>query len=161
MNTIQELKDGKKKIIIGSDHAGFNLKKVIKSYLMEKNLYDVVDVGTDSLDSCDFPDYAEKLCQEVLNNKENIGIVICGSGIGVSITANKIPGIRCGLVHDYLTAKLARQHTNCNVVAFGEFIIGTLQAKNVVDSFLGHELINEEKYIRRINKISEIEKKYR
>lgn len=151
---------GKKLIVIGSDHAGFKLKKVIKQYIEEKNLYDVIDVGTDSAESCDFPDYAEKLCLEVLRNDENRGILICGSGIGVSITANKIPGIRCGLVHDHLTAKLAKQHTDCNVIAFGEFIVGELEAKSIVDSYLEHEAMKEEKYLRRINKISAIEKIY-
>lgn len=152
----------KRTIILGSDHAGFKLKKIIFEYLQNsdnKELYDLIDVGTDSEKSVDFPDFAEKLCIEVLKNNTNVGILVCGSGIGVSITANKFPGIRCGLVHDHLTAKLSRQHTNCNVIAFGEGIIGPSVAKNIVDTFLSSELIDEEKYKRRIDKITEIEKK--
>jgi ribose 5-phosphate isomerase B len=153
--------DSRKRIIvIGSDHAGYKLKQILKSYLEEKNQFTVVDVGTDSSESCDFPDYAIKLCNKVLEDKETRGIVVCGSGIGVSITANKFPGIRCALVHDHLTAKLAIQHTNCNVIAIGESIVGSLQAKDIVDSYFSHEFINEEKYQRRINKITELENKF-
>jgi ribose 5-phosphate isomerase B len=153
--------DSRKRIIvIGSDHAGYKLKQILKSYLEEKNQFTIVDVGTDSSESCDFPDYAIKLCNKVLEDKETRGIVVCGSGIGVSITANKFPGIRCALVHDHLTAKLAIQHTNCNVIAIGESIVGSMQAKDIVDSYFSHEFINEEKYQRRINKITELENKF-
>ncbi len=153
--------DSKKKIlVVGSDHAGFKLKQLIKTYLEEKNGYTIIDVGTNSTESCDFPDFSEKLCQKVLEDQSSKGIVFCGSGIGVSITANKFPGIRCALVHDHLTAKLAVQHTNCNVIAIGESIVGTLQARDIVDSYLSNEFItNEDKYQRRINKITEIENK--
>ncbi len=149
----------KRKVAIGSDHAGFNLKCTIKKYLEDSGKYSLVDVGTNSSDSCDFPDFGEKVCQEVLKGNAT-GIVICGSGIGISITANKIPGIRCALVHDHLTAKLARLHTNCNVVAFGESIVGPLVAKDIVDTFLETEMLKEEKYQKRIDKVSAIEKKY-
>ena len=153
--------DSRKRIIvIGSDHAGYKLKQILKSYLEEKNQFTIVDVGTDSSESCDFPDYAIKLCNKVLEDKETRGIVVCGSGIGVSITANKFPGIRCALVHDHLTAKLAIQHTNCNVIAIGESIVGSMQAKDIVDSYFSHEFISEEKYQRRINKITELENKF-
>jgi ribose 5-phosphate isomerase B len=151
----------RRKIIVGSDHAGYLMKEHIKKYLQGLNTYDIIDVGCDSTISCDFPDYAEKLCAEVLLDKYNLGIVVCGSGIGVSITCNKIPGIYCALVHDYFTAKMCRKHNNCNVIAIGGNVVGPAVAENIVEAFLSHELINEEKYIRRINKIEEIEKKYK
>ena len=152
----------KRTIILGSDHAGFKLKQIIKQYISEKNSFNVVDVGTESAESCDFPDYAEKLSGEVLKDKQNRGIIICGSGIGVSISANKVPGIRCALVHDHLTAKLAVQHTDCNVIAIGEFIVGTLEAKDIVDSYLTNEFItSENKYQKRIDKITALENKYK
>ena len=149
----------KRRIIIGSDHAGFKLKEIIKQHLSDKNKFDILDVGTNSTDSCDFPDYAEKLSEEVIKDKNNRGILVCGSGIGVSIVANKFQGIRCALVHDYLTTKLAREHTDCNVISMGESIIGVLQAKTIVDTFLETENLKEEKYLRRINKISSLESK--
>jgi ribose 5-phosphate isomerase B len=148
-------------IVLGSDHAGFNLKSYLKKHLTDSEKYNIIDVGTDSTTSCDFPDYAEKLCEEVLKDPENIkGVVCCGSGIGVSITCNKITGIRCGLVHDTMSARLARQHTNCNVIAMGENFIGNVLAKEIVDTYLSHELIKEEKYLRRLQKMIDIEKKY-
>ncbi len=153
MNTLRKL------IVVGSDHAGFKLKNVIKAYLEEKSILDILDVGTFSEGSCDFPDYAERLCEEVIKDNENKGILFCGSGIGVSIAANKIKGIRCALVHDYLTAKLAVEHTKCNVISIGESIVGHLEAKNIVDSFLTHEFLAEEKYQRRIDKITKLEEK--
>jgi ribose 5-phosphate isomerase B len=147
----------KRLVILGSDHAGFKLKSLIKDYISSKDSIEVVDVGTMSEDSCDFPDFAEAVCKEVLKDKENRGILFCGSGIGVSIAANKVGGIRCALVHDYLTAKLAVEHTNCNIISMGENIVGPLVAKNIVDSFLSHKFLAEEKYQRRIDKISKIE----
>jgi ribose 5-phosphate isomerase B len=151
----------KRKIIIGSDHAGFDMKELLKSsYLNTLDGYEIVDVGCKSKDSVDFPDYAEKLSLEVLKDKENLGIVICGSGIGVSIACNKVAGIRCGLVHDYYTAKMSRLHTDCNVIAIGAQVVGNNVAISIVEAFLGHNLIQEEKYMRRINKITELENKY-
>jgi ribose 5-phosphate isomerase B len=154
------MEENKRTIIVGSDHAGFKLKEAIKTHLESLNKYNVIDVGTYSTVSCDFPDYAEKLCDEVLKNEENRGVVICGSGIGVPICCNKRSGIRCALVHDTLSAKLSREHTDCNVMAMGEFFIGENLGKNIVDSFLSYDLIKEEKYIRRKNKIVAIEEKY-
>lgn len=149
----------KKVIVLGSDHAGFKLKEFIKDYLTKSNNYQIIDVGTKSSESCDFPDYAFKLCEEMLKHKDSKGIVTCGSGIGVSICANKVKGIRCALVHDYLGAKLAREHTDCNVLAMGENFIGQVQATLIVDTFLSTESLKEEKYIKRIDKITEMERK--
>jgi ribose 5-phosphate isomerase B len=149
----------KRLIVLGSDHAGYKLKNIIKEYLTNHNSVEVIDVGTFSEESCDFPDYAQLVCQEVLKNEENRGILFCGSGIGVSIAANKIKGIRCALVHDHVTAKLAVEHTNCNVISIGENIVGQLVAKSIVDSFLIHKFLTDKKYQRRIDKITNIEEK--
>ena len=150
----------KKLIVIGSDHAGFKLKAHIKNYIEGFDGFTVLDIGTNSLDSCDFPDYAEKVCEAVLKTELSRGILICGSGIGVSIAANKVPGIRCALVNDYLTAKLSVEHTNCNVIAMGERIVGTLQAETIIDTFLKSEFIKMPNYVRRLDKITEIENKH-
>lgn len=151
----------KKVIVIGSDHAGYKLKEHLKQYIEAKNIFTLIDLGTNSNESCDFPDYAEKVCEEVLKSQDNRGIVICGSGIGVSIAANKIPGIRCALVHDYLTTKLSIEHTNCNVIAMGERIIGISQAEAIVDVYINTEFINAPNYRRRIDKLTAIEEKYK
>jgi len=149
----------KKLIVIGSDHAGVKLKTHLKNYIEGLNGFTVLDLGTNSSDSCDFPDFAEKVSDAVLKNELSRGILICGSGIGVSIAANKVPGIRCALVHDHLTAKLSVEHTNCNVIAMGERIIGTLQAETIFDTFVKSEFICMPNYVRRLDKITEIENK--
>ena len=150
----------KKRIIIGSDHAGFVMKENIKKYLSTLEDYDTFDIGCNSLDSVDFPDYAEKLCLDVLKNTTNKGIIFCGSGIGVSIACNKVPGIRCALVHDYYTAMMCRKHTDCNIIAIGGQVVGQQVAENIVEAFLKYDFLDEEKYNRRINKITQIENKY-
>jgi ribose 5-phosphate isomerase B len=153
-------KIAKKLIVIGSDHAGFKLKQHLKKYIEGIEGFELLDLGTNTFESCDFPDYAERVCLEVLKNEDNRGIIICGSGIGVSIAANKVPGIRCALVHDHLTTRLAKEHTNCNVIAMGERIIGTSQAETIVDAFITSEFIRAPNYLRRLDKITELEKKH-
>ena len=151
----------KNRIIIGCDHAGFNLKNEIIKHLKIGNKYDILDVGCESDKSVDYPEFAEKVCLEVLKDESNHrGILICGSGIGISIAANKIPGIRCALCHDYTTAKLTREHNSANIIAIGERIVGIEVAKDIVDVFLNTEFSNGENHIRRINKIKELENKY-
>ena len=152
----------KKRLIIGCDHGGFRLKSEIIKYLKAKECYEIVDVGCNSTESVDYPDYAEKACIEVLKEEKNsLGILICGTGIGISIAANKIPGIRCALCHDYTTAKLTRDHNYANVVAMGERIVGTEVAKDIVDAFLLTDFSNGENHVRRIGKIKELENKYK
>ena len=150
----------KKLIIIGSDHAGFKLKQHLIKYIESKEGLELLDLGTNTFESCDFPDYAENVCLEVLKNEDHRGIIICGSGIGISIAANKVPGIRCALVHDQLTTRLAKEHTNCNVIAMGERIIGTSQAETIVDTFITSEFIRAQNYLRRLDKITELELKH-
>jgi ribose 5-phosphate isomerase B len=152
----------KKKLIIGCDHAAYILKSEIIKYLKAKECYEIIDVGCESEKSVDYPDYAEKACIEVLKDEtNNLAILICGTGIGISIAANKIPGIRCALCHDHTTAKLTRDHNNANVIAMGARIVGTEVAKDIIDAFLMTDFSNGESHLRRIGKIKELETKYK
>ncbi len=139
------------KIIIGNDHAGVELKNKIKDYLLSKG-YDVLNVGTDTLDSVDYPDIAQILGEEVLKSNDNLGILICGTGIGISIAANKVKGIRAALAHNELTAKLAREHNNANVLALGARVIGEDLAIATVESYLNAKFEGG-RHERRVNKI--------
>lgn len=123
------------KLAIGADHAGYVLKEQIKEYLKSKDI-DFKDVGTFKIESCDYPEFAYKVGQAVANCEADLGILICGTGIGMSITANKIKGIRAALVHDEQTAKLSRQHNNANVLCMGGRILSEDLAKKIVDVWL-------------------------
>ncbi len=123
------------KLAIGADHAGYVLKEQIKEYLKSKDI-DFKDVGTFKIESCDYPEFAYKVGQAVANGEADLGILICGTGIGMSITANKIKGIRAALVHDIQTAKLSRQHNNANVLCMGGRILSEEDALNIVDVWL-------------------------
>jgi len=123
------------KLAIGADHAGYVLKEQIKEYLKSKDI-DFKDVGTFKIESCDYPEFAYKVGQAVANGEADLGILICGTGIGMSITANKIKGIRAALVHDEQTAKLSRQHNNANVLCMGGRILSEDLAKKIVDVWL-------------------------
>ena len=151
----------KRIVILASDHAGFPLKDAIKSYLSTKENFEIIDRGCDSADeSVDYPDFVKDLCSEVSKNKNNKGVVVCGSGIGISIAANKIKGIRCALLHDQLGAKLSREHNDSNVMSLGAGFLGKELAKNIVDTFLNTEFSGEERHQRRIDKITQLENKY-
>jgi len=147
---------------IASDHAGFEMKELIKEYIQTtyKDTIDLTDMGCDSITSVDYPDYAEKACKEIVKNESNKGILICGSGIGISMAANKFKGIRCALCHDYLTAKLSREHNDANVVAFGGRIVGSEVAKSIIDGFFTGSFSTESKHHRRVEKIGELLNKY-
>ena len=123
------------KLAIGADHAGYMLKEQIKEYLKSRDI-DFKDVGTFKIESCDYPEFAYKVGQAVANGEADLGILICGTGIGMSITANKIKGIRAALVHDEQTAKLSRQHNNANVLCMGGRILTEEQARQIVDVWL-------------------------
>ncbi len=133
-------------VIIGSDHAGFTLKKKIIEYL-ETKYYKVIDVGCLDGERCDYPIYAKKLCDSVINN-QCIGILICGSGIGMSMAANRHNGIRCALCYNTYAAKMARSHTNANVLALGERVIGSDLAINIVEKFLTEPFLGGHYQIR-------------
>ncbi|MBR2524905.1 ribose 5-phosphate isomerase B [bacterium] len=126
------------KIAIGSDHGGFNLKGKIIKYLEEKG-YEVKDYGTYSTDSCDYPVYAKAVAKSVANGENEKGIIVCGSGIGVSIAANKVKGVRAALCHESHSAMLSRLHNNANVLCLGERITGESLALDIVDVWLKSE----------------------
>ncbi len=123
------------KLALGADHAGYVLKEHIKEYLKSKNI-DFKDVGTFKIESCDYPEFAYKVSQAVVNEEADLGILICGTGIGMSITANKIKGIRAALVHDEQTAKLSRQHNDANVLCLGGRILSEEEAIKIVEVWL-------------------------
>lgn len=143
------------KIGIASDHRGYKLKEKLKPYL-EKKGYEVLDLGTDSTDSGDYPDYGIKLGEAVRDNLADFGIVICGTGIGISIACNKVKGIRCAKVNTRREAKLTRIHNNANVIALNERMF-LFEAKDIVDIFLTTKYVPEERFERRIKKMAEYE----
>ena len=143
------------KIGIANDHRGVNLKKKIMNYLHEKNI-SCVDYGTDTEDSCDYVDYAVKLSDAVKDRKVDLGILICGTGIGMSIAANKVDGIRCARVVNSDEARLSREHNMANMMAIGE---NTENVYDVVDAFINTKESTEERHLRRVNKIMDIERR--
>ncbi|MBM7095579.1 ribose 5-phosphate isomerase B [Bacillus sp. H-16] len=143
------------KVAIGSDHGGRNLKEEIKSLMDELNIsYD--DVGCECSDSVDYPDYGIPVAEKVANNEADRGIVICGTGIGMSIAANKVKGIRCALVHDLFSAKATREHNDSNVLAMGERVIGPGLAREIAKVWLTTEYEGG-RHDRRLEKISDYE----
>lgn len=142
------------KIGIANDHRGVNLKKKIMNYLHEKDIL-CVDYGTNSEESCDYVDYALKLGNAINNKEVDLGILICGTGIGMSIAANKINGIRCARVVNSDEAKLSREHNMANIMAISENIENVF---SVVDTFINTKESKEERHIRRVNKIMDIER---
>lgn len=147
------------KIAVACDHGGLNLKRAVIKYL-EKNGYEWADFGTDTFDSCDYPDFAEQAALAVANGECERGILVCSSGIGVSIVANKVPGIRCAHCHDTYCAKYTRLHNDANMIAFGEKVVGEGLMEEIVSTFLNTEFEGGERHSRRVAKIKAIEEKY-
>lgn len=148
-----------RKIIIGADSAGYGLKEEIKGHLASLG-YEVCDCGPDSDASCHYPIYASKVCEEVLGDLEgNFGILICGTGIGMSMCANKYNGIRAALCSDTFSARMTRIHNNANVLCLGARVIGSCLAIDIVDAFLEAEFEAGGRHELRVNMISDIEKK--
>ena len=146
------------KIVIGSDHAGYNYK----SRLIElaKSLgHEVIDIGTDSSKSVDYPDFGEKGARIVACGQADIGILICGSGIGMDIVANKIRGIRSAVCWNIETAKLARDHNHANILCLGERLLSLEQCIEIAKTFINTPINNDERHIRRVNKIMKIEER--
>lgn len=141
-------------IAIGCDHGGFELKQEIIRYLKEKQI-EFKDFGTDSTASCDYPEYAKKVAKAVVSGECKYGILICGTGIGISIAANKIKGVRCALCHDVFSAEATRLHNDANILAMGGRVVGGGLAVKIVDTFLNTPFSNDERHIRRISKIEE------
>lgn len=145
-------------IAFGSDHGGYELKKIILEHLVQKGIK-ITDCGSDSTDSIDYSDYAQKVCALVNDGSADFGILICGTGIGMSISANKINGIRCALCGDVFTAKATRSHNDANVLALGARVVGSGLALEIVDAFLGTVFSAQERHERRIQKIMKLENK--
>lgn len=145
------------KIAIAADHGGYKLKEEIKPYI-ESLGHTVTDFGTYSEDSVDYPDYAAPCARAVVSGEMDRGIVICGTGIGISIAANKIKGVRCGLCTDPVMARLTREHNDANMLAMGARIIGGELARGIVKAFFETEFSNGKRHIDRINKITELER---
>ncbi|MBL4935792.1 ribose 5-phosphate isomerase B [Clostridium sp. YIM B02515] len=146
------------RIAVGSDHAGFSLKKEVLKHLEERDIQ-FEDFGAFSEESCDYPDFALKVAEEVAGKRFELGILVCGTGIGISIAANKVPGIRAALCGDTFSAHACREHNDANILALGARVVGTGVALDIVDSFLNTRFEGN-RHQKRIDKISEIEKKY-
>lgn len=144
-------------IVIGSDHGATSLKDEVKKLLIELG-HDVNDVGTFGEESVDYPDIAESICAEVTSGRAKLGIALCGTGIGISIAANKIKGIRCALCGDVFSAKMAREHNDANVLALGGRVLGYGLAGEIVRAFLSAEFQGG-RHERRVGKITAIESK--
>jgi len=145
------------KIAIGADHGGFVLKKEIVQHLEAMDI-EVIDCGTYSSRSVDYPDYAVAAAEKVTSGEALFGIVICGTGIGISISANKVKGIRCALCTDTYMARMARQHNDSNMLALGGRVVGGGLASDIVDAFLSFEFETGGRHQTRVGKIMDIEK---
>jgi ribose 5-phosphate isomerase B len=146
------------KIAIGADHAGFRLKDEVIEFL-KKEGHEVEDFGCHCADSIDYPDYALPVCEQVVEGTADRGILICGTGIGMSIAANKVKGIRCALVHDLFSAKATREHNNSNVLAMGERVIGPGVAIEIIKVWLDTAFSEGPRHINRIQKIKNLEER--
>ncbi len=122
------------KFYIATDHAGYALKAYVKEYVLSKG-YEIIDLGPDSADRVDYPDYAKKCANAVVSDAGSFGILICGTGIGISIAANKVTGIRAALCHDAYTAQMTRAHNDANILAFGERVVGKGVIESMIDAF--------------------------
>ena len=144
------------RIAIGADHAGFELKETLKAELLDAG-HAVIDLGTDSTESVDYPDYAAAVGRAVVSGRAERGIVVCGSGAGAAIAANKLDGVRCAQTNDTYTAHQAVEHDDVNVIALAARVTGPAVASEIVTSFLGASFLPEERYLRRLNKVIELE----
>ena len=147
------------KIAIACDHGGLALKNAVAEWL-NKSGYEVVDFGTNTFFSCDYPDFGVKAAEAVASGACAFGVVVCTTGIGISIVANKVKGVRCALCSEPLSAKMTRLHNDANVLALGDGMIGVNLGLEIVKTFLETPFSEEAKHIRRIEKIAEIENKY-
>lgn len=146
------------KIGIGNDHSALELKAEIIDFLKEKG-HEIIDYGTNSSESCDYPIYGEIVANAVVNGEVDKGILICGTGLGISLAANKVKGIRAAVCSDPFTAKMSREHNDCNILAFGARVVGAELAKMIVDVWVSTEFSGAERHQKRVNMIMDIEKK--
>ena len=144
------------KLAIACDHGALDLKNAVIAHL-EKQGYEIKDFGTYSLDSCDYPDFAAPAAKAVAAGECEKGIVLCTTGIGVSIAANKVNGIRCALLSDKMSARLTREHNDTNMMAMGAGVVGQMLALEILDTWLGTEFSHNERHQRRIDKVMALE----
>ena len=143
------------KIVIGNDHAAVDMKFKIKEYI-ESMGHEVINVGTDDYSSCDYPDIAYTACEKIKNKEVDLGVLICGTGVGMSLAANKVKGIRACVCSETYSARLCREHNDANVLCFGERVIGIETAKELVSAFL-NATFEGGKHKKRVDKILSIE----
>ncbi|NLO97308.1 MAG: ribose 5-phosphate isomerase B [Peptococcaceae bacterium] len=142
-------------IALGADHGGFELKEIIKKHLLDRN-YEVKDYGTDSAQAVDYPEYGFQVGEAIIKQEADLGILVCGTGIGISIAANKVRGIRAAVCTNCYMAKMAREHNNANILALGARVIGEGLALEIVDAFLNTSF-GGERHARRVDLISKYE----
>jgi ribose 5-phosphate isomerase B len=147
------------RIVLGADHAGFELKQNLLEYVRELG-HEVQDAGTHGTAPVDYPDYAEAVAVAVRNRQADRGILVCGSGVGASVAANKIPGIRAGLCHDTYSAHQGVEHDNMNVIVLGSRVIAAELARELVKAYLGATFSGEERHVRRLEKVRKLESKF-
>src|SRR5579862_1269771 len=147
------------RLVLGSDHAGFELKLVLVETLQTAG-HEVLDVGTFSTAPADYPDFAELVAAAVLDGRAERGVLICGSGVGVSVAANKIPGIRAAVCHDGYSAHQGVEHDDMNVLVLGSRVIGMELAKDLIRNFIRGQFTHEERHVRRLGKVKAIENRY-
>ena len=147
----------KSKIAVAADHAGFPLKEKVRRYLADKG-YEVTDYGTNSPDSVDYPDYAEKVATQVAAKDADFGVLICGTGIGSQIAANRIPGVRACVCHECYSARISRAHNDANLLCLGARVIGVELAKELVRIWLAEPFSGEERHARRLAKIAALDR---
>ena len=148
------------KIVIGSDHAGFELKEEVRKYIADLG-HEVLDVGAFNIEPTDdYPDYAEYVGRALHAKNADRGVLICGSGVGVSVAANKMPGIRAAMCHDTYSAHQGVEHDDINILVLGSRVVGVMLAQDLVKAFLGAKFTNEERHVRRLGKVKAIEAKY-
>ena len=145
------------RIALGCDHGGFPLKQRVVSVVQAAG-HEIVDCGTDSNCSVDYPDFARKVGETILAGRAERGILICGSGVGISVAANKIPGIRAGVCHDIYSAHQGVEHDDMNVLCLGARIVGDEVAVELVRAFVSAQFTNEDRHVRRLNKLLDIER---
>ncbi len=146
------------RVALGGDHAGFHLKQHFIGWLRDRG-HEVIDLGTHSTDPVDYPDFAEAVGRSILDGHADRGLVICGSGVGASVAANKLPGIRAGLCHDTYSAGQGVAHDDINVLVLGARVVGQAVAETIVTTFLGASFSNAERHVRRLAKVKAIEER--
>ena len=147
------------RIVVGADHAGYELKQYFVDHLPRQG-HEVIDAGTHSTEPADYPDFAEAVSKVILAGQAERGVLVCGSGVGASVAANKIPGIRAGLCHDTYSAHQGVEHDDINVLVLGARVIGIETAREAVEHFLTAKFTGEERHRRRLEKVKQLERRY-